>query len=270
MGAVLQPRSSGRPDAGVPGPEHRWIYNLSGMGVGRMVIRSQAELARNLRPGHMWMALLEGEHVSTDVVMVDGEPRWWRHSSGRSLPGGAFDYWRILAGARADLEDACGAWLRRHLGGYSGAVNLETIGGTLIEAHLRFTDQWPDLYGGGWLDAIVELYSHGRWSYLDGDRAEGYSVVLFGPHGRRPIPPPAGLIDDLARRDGISSVQITFHEHPEPGLHAMPPGGFRLAVINCWDLDVGRAAREELERAFRKNGTLPPQVRPAPRLRRAG
>ena len=27
-------------------------------------------------------------------------------------------------------------------------INLETIGGRIIEVHLRFADQWPDLYGG--------------------------------------------------------------------------------------------------------------------------
>jgi hypothetical protein len=26
----------------------------------------------------------------------------------------------------------------------------------------------------------------------------------------------------------------------------MPPGGFRLAIINCWDRAVGLAARERL------------------------
>jgi hypothetical protein len=30
----------------------------------------------------------------------------------------------------------------------------------------------------------------------------------------------------------------------------MPPGGFRLAVINCWDLGAGRAAREDLKAHF--------------------
>ena len=44
--------------------------------------------------------------------------------------------------------------------GYSGAVNIETIGGKIIELHLRFADQWRDLYGTGWLDAIVDLYTH--------------------------------------------------------------------------------------------------------------
>jgi hypothetical protein len=30
----------------------------------------------------------------------------------------------------------------------------------------------------------------------------------------------------------------------------MPPGGFRLAVVNTFDLDAGRAAREMLGRHF--------------------
>ena len=266
---------------GVPGAPHgvapprfpvfsKPIYTMSGMGVDGRIIRSAAELAAHLRPGHMWMALLEGEHVSSDVVVVDGEPRWWRHSVGRTLPGGTFDYWTILAEHRPDLEDYCGAWLRDHLHGYTGAVNLETIGGTVIEAHLRFADQWPDLYGHGWLDAIVELYTHGDWSYPDDDRAEGHSVVLFGPHGGHPVPPPAALVDDLVRRPGISSIQVTFHPDRDPARHAMPPGGFRLAVVNSRDLGAGRAAREELERAFRWNGTLSPRTQTTPELRRAG
>jgi hypothetical protein len=27
--------------------------------------------------GHFWMTLLEGEHISSDVALVDGEPMWW-------------------------------------------------------------------------------------------------------------------------------------------------------------------------------------------------
>jgi hypothetical protein len=28
----------------------------------------------------------------------------------------------------------------------------------------------------------------------------------------------------------------------------MPPGGFRLAIVNCWELGAGRAVRDELSR----------------------
>ncbi len=45
---------------------------------------------------------------------------------------------------------------------------------------------------------------------------------------------------------GVSSVQITFDEDGDPLLQPMPPGGFRLAVVNCWDLEAGLAARDQL------------------------
>ncbi len=45
--------------------------------------------------------------------------------------------------------------------GYTGMMNFETIGGLIIEAHLRFADQWCDLYGEGWVEALVELYAAG-------------------------------------------------------------------------------------------------------------
>ena len=49
---------------------------------------------------------------------------------------------------------------------------------------------------------------------------------------------------------GVSSVQITFHEDKEPGHHAMPPGGFRLAVVNAWSLQAALAGREILRTHF--------------------
>ena len=42
---------------------------------------------------------------------------------------------------------------------------------------------------------------------------------------------------------GVSSVQITFHEDKDPERHAMPPGGFRLAVVNAWNLPAGLGRR---------------------------
>ncbi len=239
---------------GVPPPSYpvfsKPIYNMHGMGVGGHVVHDAEEHEASIAAGHMWMTLMEGEHVSSDVVLLGGEAQWWRHTTGAALGDGVFDHWTVRAEERPELEAYCGGWFSRHLRGYSGAANVETIGGRIIEVHLRFADQWPDLYGRGWLDAIVELYSRRRWRYADDDRREGYSVVLFGAHGVHYRKPPQALIDDITGRDGISSVQITFHEDLPPERHAMPPGGFRLAVINCWNLDAGLAAREELALAF--------------------
>ena len=49
---------------------------------------------------------------------------------------------------------------------------------------------------------------------------------------------------------GVTSVQITFHEDRPPEQHAMPPGGFRLAVVNSFDLRAAQAARARLRAHF--------------------
>ena len=63
------------------------IVNLKGMGIGSRVLSSQADYDSHAAPGHFWMTLLTGRHVSSDLAVVDGEPRWWRHVTGK--PAGA-------------------------------------------------------------------------------------------------------------------------------------------------------------------------------------
>jgi len=229
------------------------IINLKGMGVGSRVLASAHDYETYYAPGHFWMPLLEGRHVSSDLAVVDGVPRWWRHVTGKPAGEGTFDYWTIHAEPDPGIEAHCGDWVREHLAGYTGMLNLETISGTIIEVHLRFADQWPDLYGVGWVEALVRLYERGSWDFADRDRRDGYSVVLFGPNGKRYRHPPAALIDDIERMPSVSSVQITFHEDRPPERHAMPPGGFRLAVVNGFDLGAASAARARLSEHFLAN-----------------
>jgi hypothetical protein len=123
----------------------------------------------------------------------------------------------------------------------------------MIEVHLRLSDQWPDLYGAGWVDALVRLYEKHVWEFADRDRRDGVSVVLFGPHGPDYRHPPPALVTQVRNMPGVSSVQITFHADKEPARHAMPPGGFRLAVVNAWSLSAGLAGREVLRKHFLAN-----------------
>ena len=226
------------------------ITNLRGMGVGSRVLSGLADYLAHLTPGHFWMTLLEGEHVSSDIAVLQGRSMWWRHSRGVPAGEGTFDHWCIEAGQRCELEQALSAWIAAHLGAYTGMLNLETIGGRIIDAHLRFADQWPDLYGRGWLEAVVGLYGRGTWSFADDDRRDGYSVVLFGPHGREYRHPPPALVAAVREMPEVSSVQITFHADRPAAAHPMPPGGFRLAIVNCWALAAGRAALAELAASF--------------------
>jgi hypothetical protein len=269
------------PDAYEWYPQHRWVYdklrlcasqalscaphgveppqfpvfskpitNLRGMGVGSRVLRSLEDYRQHLTPGHFWMTLLEGDHVSTDVAVMQGRAAWWRHSQGKPAVAGTFDYWTIEATPRPGLEAYLGAWLAEHLSSYTGMVNFETIGGRIIDAHLRFADQWPELYGHDWLEAVVGLYRYGEWTFREPARTDGYSIALFGPHGREYQHPPAALIEQARSMPQITSVQITFHRDRPAAAHAMPPGGFRLAIVNCRDLEAGRAALAVLARAF--------------------
>jgi hypothetical protein len=247
------------------------VYNMRGMGAGSRIFRTPRDYQLNQKPGHMWMALLKGDHVSTDVAVVEGEPRWWRHVTGRSIGEGMFDYWTVLADGRPEIESYCGDWLRANFRGYTGMINLETIDARIIEVHLRFSDQWPDLYGAGWIDALVRLYQDGVWDYADGDRRDGYSVVLFGPHGLQYWHPDRELVDELLKDPEVTSVQITFHEDQPMKAHSMPPGGFRLAIVNCWDLHAGKQARERLALRFWATQKIVPRRprRKAPAPRRA-
>ncbi len=227
------------------------VFNMRGMGVGSRILRSVKEYKAFQRPGHIWMPLFEGEHVSTDAAVVDGAVHWWRHSIGKPLDGGMFDFWTVLAEARPEIEAYCGAWVEENLTGYSGMVNLETIGAKIIEAHLRFSDQWPDLYGGRpWVEALIGLYRDGVWQFDDSRRRDGYSVVLFGAHGIQYRHPPQELVAEILAMPEVTSVQITFHEDRPPSWHSMPPGGFRLAIVNTWSLESGIRAREKLALSF--------------------
>jgi hypothetical protein len=226
------------------------VTNLKGMGAGSSVLANEGDFRQNCRSGDFWMKLLTGDHVSTDWAIVQGDTAWCRHTLG--IPGlaGTFDYWVIEPRARHKLERYCRDWIRANLSGYTGMVNIETIGGRIIEAHLRFADQWPDLYGRRWLDAVVRLYQYHDWHYADADRVEGYSVVLFGPHGRPYAYPTPDMLASYRAERGISSVQITFRADQPQHAHIMPPGGFRLAVINSFSLEAGLRLRAAMARDF--------------------
>lgn len=226
------------------------IINLRGMGIGSRIIHSADEMAAASTPGHFWMPVLGGDHVSTDCAVVQGQIRWMRSCRGEPAEDGMFRYWTLLAEQEATLADYLTSWVDRHLKGYTGMLNCETIGGQIIEMHLRFSDQWCDLNGAGWIDAVVNLYATGEWQWHAPVFRTGYSIPLFATPDRSYHHPPADLQHRVRAMPGVSSLQITFHDGLDAAAHAMPPGGMRLALVNCWDLAAGRAALAELARAF--------------------
>ena len=220
------------------------------MGIESYILNNDKDYEAHCKPGHFWMDYLEGDHVSTDVALYQGRIVWQAHVRGMSAGEGTFDYWHILPEDNPRLEHVCHTWLEQHMSGYTGMVNLESIGNRLIEVHLRMIDQWPDLYGKGWLESVIELYDHGIWRHRPRPAKEAFSVVLFGPEGLYPHPPQELLDRLLTRTPSLTSLQIPFHASRPPGDHAMPPGGFRLAIVNCYELKAGRQACAELADFF--------------------
>jgi hypothetical protein len=226
------------------------ITNLKGMGVGSCVLHDRRDFQEKCSVGRFWMTLLTGEHVSSDFAVVDGQALWHRQTLGIPAAHGTFDYWVVRARADPALQHYCTEWIRRLLPDYTGMLNVETVGGRIIEVHLRFADQWPDLYGTGWLDAMVRLYQHREWRFCEPDPTDGYSVVLFGPHGRQYDYPAPGALAAYRADPRISSLQITFSAGLPNAGHVMPPGGFRLAVINSLDFDAALRLRSRLAEDF--------------------
>lgn len=224
--------------------------NLKGMGLNSGIVHNRNEFDQ-LPSGQMWMPLFKGEHVSTDCAIANGEVRWMRHALGFPWHEGMFTHWVIETGQRIELESFLSNWIERHMAGYSGMMNFETIGGHIIETHLRFADQWCDLYGRDWFDALVKLYAEGVWAFENHSPVEGYSIPLFAQHGQVPPHPPQDLQSEIRGMQGVSSLQITYYEFKPGEAHPMPPGGFRLALVNCTDFSAGLEARKKLAAAFK-------------------
>lgn len=224
--------------------------NLHGMGLGSRVIHNREEFSTHMSSDMMWMELFSGDHVSTDCAVVKGEVKWLRHATGFPWTSAMFRHWIIHATQNIELNDFLVDWVARELPHYTGMINIETIGGKIIEAQIRFADQWCDLNGTDWLDAVVGLYQHGVWNFDDSGRRDGFSVPLFAAHGKMPRHPSHEIQNRIRAMPDVASLQITFHEAKGSEDHFMPPGGFRLGIVNCWNLQSGLDARAELAKAF--------------------
>jgi hypothetical protein len=220
------------------------ITNLLGMSIGSFRAASAADLAE-YRPGFFWMELLSGAHVSTDVAIVDGQIRWHAHTRGHPIDNGRFSHWERLDGDNAALEAGLARWSAEHLRGYTGIANFETIGGRIIECHLRMSVEFIPLYGKGWLDAVVRLYGAGRWDFADGDFPR-FTVPSFTEW--RPHAVDASALAAIEAMAGVHKVFPTINDGmPELG---NPPNGYRRAVVVAYSLDEGRAACARIPQAI--------------------
>lgn len=190
-------------------------------------------------PGHFWMPVLSGVHLSSDMVIVNGVCQWIYTMQVFTDENNNITRYESNNEDFLDLTDKNKLWALQNLKTYTGMINVESINGKIIDCHLRMTPRFVDLYGKGWLDAVVVLYDKGTWHYENG-RGVSVSYTL------RAIQEGIYSIEDAEKleeiREKVSSIQITFKN----GCKIEKDN--RLAIINGHDAEEVNEAINELEK----------------------
>jgi hypothetical protein len=96
-------------------------------------------------PGLFWSEYLTGKHWTFDAKCQSGELVNAVGLEGHKSDG-VFDYWEPMKPNLSMVRP----WSKRYLVGYSGPINFELIGDTIIECHLRNSNEikkvYPDNY----------------------------------------------------------------------------------------------------------------------------
>lgn len=116
------------------------IINLYGMGMNTQKIETLDDLDINEHPNNFWMKYLEGIHLSWDLVINNGKILYSTYFIGhKSKHLGLFNYWE-WDGKYHLPNKIIKHLVNIYFKSYTGAMNIETIGGKIIEVHLRMGD----------------------------------------------------------------------------------------------------------------------------------
>lgn len=252
------------------------IINLKGMGVGSRKISTQTEYDRMTTPsGYFWSTYFTGKHYSIDLLIQDGQILWSAVFQGHLSKPGLFKYWETVP--FTDIpnhhRDHIRSWVNENLEGYTGCVNMETIGGTIIEVHLRMGDLSYLPNRKQIFQAIVELYGD-REAEKDTDSSsttddqslaeqlaplteKTYNIPIFIPSKWLSAPwcwlynVKRVSMDDMIRacKDGSKVVDI-LQKDPIDSL-SNPVGYVRVANLTCRDLKQGLEIRDALSALYK-------------------
>ena len=227
----------------------RPIYNLYGMGCEARQVDWPNEFEKLCLPGFFCAKKIVGPHCSWDMAVVRGDVVWCQTFSGMphdsELPG-MFSHWST-SGANPTIKRKVESWVDNNLAGFTGMVNVETIGGYIIECHLRVGDSLY-LGNGELLQSIVDLYEFGDWSFT----GEIGTFHLFPVWVRRPRkgcwpsdPAVRLAIQDLVEENFSTQIIEVDDDWPGDPLYAR-----RVMLLGNSDLRRGQDARDEIEKLF--------------------
>jgi hypothetical protein len=216
------------------------IINLWGGGSSSRVIRSREELNKFGRPGMFWMPHLKGKHLSHDFAVDNGTVTFHLVMEGKPIGRGMFDYWQSIK-IDSGFALRLAKWIQDALPDYTGMVNLETIGGKIIEVHLRWGDSWCS-GDATLLQAVVDLYAGKHWNYKNISK-EFFIFPIWGDPKRK-YQIPREVANEIELNTLIGDL-----EHEEGG--PTPPGGQRLALFSTHERKYGLQLRRRVIAAFK-------------------
>lgn len=127
--------------------------NFNGMGARAQVVRNKQQLYALDLTGLIAQKHLYGIHISTDYVIVNGEIADQFAFIGHKTVQGSFWCFASTRQTNPHVENKV-----KQIGLNQGIINVETIGGKIIEMHLRGSLQFIDICG-GMLEQYAKYYN---------------------------------------------------------------------------------------------------------------
>lgn len=150
----------------------RPIYNMDGMGAGAEIWHGSEDV--NYKPGHFWSEMLEGDHISYDILLEDGEVKECFAALGHKISLSQFSHWEIF---RKLLPAPLKGFLDRNFYKKSGKINLECIGEKIIEIHFRWCPEWEHWYPKAPFYSVPLWQDADFWQQLESDSGDEWEVV---------------------------------------------------------------------------------------------
>lgn len=202
--------------------------NLLGMGIGAYKAESKEDVKKY--EDNIAQPFYKGRHITTDFIIWNSRVSDWASFIGHKDSRGSFTLFESVN--KVD-ESALNLVTRLAPILRYGVVNIETISGKVIEAHLRPSTQFHDIDGG-----LVSTYLK--------KRAEKRNNPLYGnPNGfvksysrvYRRLTDGQPYINNIPELpDGVSSIQLCWNSGGKLSDQTQDEHSFRVMVINGYDL----------------------------------
>lgn len=117
-------------------------------------------------PGEIFVKPIEGDALTTDVVLLKGEVKWLAHHRvGEEVPNTfPTQYQRmVLEEINGNLELRISAMAKMALPKFTGVISVVSIGTTILGVRLRMTQEAVSQYPDNWMQNVVKLYNRKQW-----------------------------------------------------------------------------------------------------------